>query len=120
MRYTAVEPNVHDIVFLSELTAAALALHACRDEFGCILSPPCVASLLAEQFSDSTDGIIVADRLAAVLAVNNRYRNAPCSLTGDTPVASVTDHALDTVLAPLGYPLNALDSLDSLVLEAVY
>ena len=120
MRYTAVEPYVHDIVFLSEFTAAALALYACRDKFACILSPPCIAAFLAEEFRDSIDSLVIAYRLAAVLTVNNRYRNAPCSLTGDTPVTSVAYHALDSVLAPLRDPLNRLDCLDSLVLEAVY
>ena len=116
---TAVEPDVHDVIFLGELLTAALALYFRRQEFRQILCPPSISALLAEQSGDVTNGGVVDDGLFAGLAVDDRDRYAPCSLTGDAPVAAVTNHALNALFAPLRNPLDGFDCLDCLILKAI-
>ena len=65
------------------------------------------------------DGIVVDDVFSAVLAVENRDRDTPGTLSGNAPVAAVTDHAGDTVLAPVRNPFHALDRFNGLLLELV-
>ena len=53
MGYAGIEPYIHDVIFLGELLAAALALGIRRDQLGNVLCPPCVGALLAEHVSDA-------------------------------------------------------------------
>ena len=120
VRNAAVEPNIHDVIFFGEFLAAAFTLYFRREEFRQILCPPCIGAFLAEQCCNIVNCGIVDNRLFAVLAVNNRNRNAPGTLTGNTPVTPVTNHALDTVFAPFRNPANVFNCLDCLILKAVY
>ena len=80
---------------------------------------PSVRAFLAEKLSNSEHSFLFNKRLAAVLAVENRDRYAPFSLTRDTPVFSVANHRGNSVLTPGRDPLNSVDSVNGLVLEVV-
>ena len=120
MAYAAVEPYIEDVLFLDKFGAAAFALCACGDNILNVLDEPGVGAFLAEHIGNCLDSLVGNNGLAAVLAVNNGNGNAPCSLTGDAPVAAVVYHTLYSVLAPLRDPLNIADSLNSLSLEVLY
>ena len=57
-------------------------------------------------------------KFLGLLVYEQRNRNTPCSLTGDTPVRTVGNHRLDTVLSPGRDPFNTLDGIESLLSEA--
>ena len=50
-------------------------------------------------------------QLAALPIDEQRDRHAPGALAGDTPVGTITDHAGDARLSPLGQPFDGLDGL---------
>src|SRR5699024_1008030 len=62
-----------------------------EDLFGGALIPG-VGALGGEEVGDGLDGLLVADGLAAVLAVEHRDGKTPPPLAGDAPVASFADH----------------------------
>ena len=66
------------------------------------------------------DSGIIYDGLFAVLAVDDRDRHTPGTLTGNAPVAAVTNHALDALFAPCRNPLDIFDCFDCLILKTVY
>ena len=115
-----VEPAVQRIFFLGEVDAAAVgALVAAGQDLLCGFLIPCVAALRAEQVADSLNGGIIADRLAAILAVEHGDGQTPAALTGNAPVGALAHHGLDAVLAPCGQPADILGGLHGSVLECV-
>ena len=53
---------------------------------------PGVGALLLEQAGDGVDGLVGADGLAAVLAVEHGDGQAPAALAADAPVGALPDH----------------------------
>ena len=90
-----------------------------RQEFGCFLFKPNVRAELAEQFGNLLDRLVVADRLAAVFAIEDRDRQSPVTLSGDTPVRSLSDHGNDPVFAPCGDPFDVVAGFDSFFFEGI-
>ena len=60
-------------------------------------------------------GLRIDYLFTAVFAVENRDRNAPGALAGNTPVTAVFNHARNTVLAPGGYPFNRFYRLNGFI-----
>ena len=95
-----VEPYVHDVFFFMEMGASAVrAFEAFRKEFFSGMSPPCIGAFFFYDFFDFLHRFISDDPLAAVVAVECRNRHAPGSLAGNTPVLTVADHVVETVMA---------------------
>ena len=118
--YAAVEPHVHNVVFFFKFLAAACAGNGCRNEIAEGTGVPCIRAFLPEQLGNSFNGFVRDNGLTAVLAVDHRDGHAPGTLTGNTPVAPVTHHALDTLLTPCGNPVHAFNCLDGFILKAIH
>ena len=120
MGYAGIKPNVHDVGFLFKVLAAAVrANSAFRQNLGCILDVPGVGTFLSKKLRNSLNTLFGNVFLAAILAEEDRDRNAPGSLTRDTPVTSVLDHADNSVLAPIRDPMYRTDSLNSFILKLI-
>ena len=118
MRRAGVEPAVERVGLLVKVLAAAVrAGEAFRDKLVRILLEPDVRAEFAEELRDLGDGLVGADGLAAVLAVEHRDRQAPAALTGDAPVGALADHGLHAVNAPRGQPAHIVARGAGLVLE---
>ena len=65
------------------------------------------------------DSLVVNDLRAAILTIENRNRHTPRSLAGNTPVAAVGNHIVNTVMSPRRNKFNTVDFLQSLLAEAV-
>ena len=116
---TGIKPYIHGVGFLVELTAAALTLDACRQNLSSRHVEPCVGTLFTEQISNGLNRLLIYQRLAALLAGEDRNRNTPDTLTGNTPVGTLTDHGGHALLTPAGNPLDVLTSLDCVILERI-
>ena len=115
---TGVEPYVHDVGVLAQMLAFALRAYSeVADKLFGRHRPPAVAAVLAHLLRDAAHAVAREDDLAAVLAVEGRYRNAPRALAADAPVGAVAHHVRDAVLAPVGYPFYFVDALERLVAE---
>ena len=113
-----IEPAVQRVGLLCEgLAAAVRAGEACGEDRGSVAVEPCVAAFLLKQGGDGFDALFGADGLAAVLAVEHGDGEAPAALTGDAPVAALTDHGAHTLLAPGGQPAHGFTGCDRFVFE---
>lgn len=75
--------------------------------------------LLFYDFFDFLHRFISDDPLAAVVAVECRNRHAPGSLAGNTPVLTVADHVVETVMAPGWDEACIVDSFQCFISEVV-
>ena len=116
---TGIKPYIHGVGFLVELAAAALTLGACRQNLSSRHVEPCVGALFTEQISNGLNRLLIYQRLAALLAGEDRNRNTPDTLTGNAPVGTLTDHGGHALLTPAGNPLDVLTSLDCVILERI-
>ena len=116
---TGIKPYIHGVGFLVELAAAALTLDACRQDLSSRHVEPCVGALFTEQISNGLNRLLIYQRLAALLAGEDRNRNTPDTLTGNTPVGTLTDHGGHALLTPAGNPLDVFTSLDCVILERI-
>ena len=105
----------------SEGLAAALGAHkALGKQLSCALFVPYVGAVLTKQLSHTLNGLIVTDGLFAAIAIEYRNGQTPMALTGDAPIGTVTDHALDAVTAPLREPLHLIARLNGGILEGIH
>ena len=116
-----VKPAVERVAFLVEgLAAAVRADEALRDQLHRVLLKPDIGAVIQEQLGDVGVGLLVADGLAAVLAVEDGDRQTPAALAGDAPVVALADHRDHAVLAPGGEPAHVLTGGNGFVLEGVH
>ena len=109
MGRTAVEPDIHDIRFFAEMSAAAFgAFGALRQDLLSRMSPPGIRAFFSKQVGNSIDSIVVDQVFVAVFTVEDRDRYAPDTLTGNAPVVTVGDHIMDTCFAPGRDPLHVI------------
>ena len=117
---TGVEPAVEGVgLFREVLSSAVRADKAFGQKRVGLPVEPGVAAFLLEDPGNVFNRLVGADRLAAVVAVEYRDRQAPSSLAGDAPVGSLADHGAHSLLAPGGVPFYVLTGLDGLILEGV-
>ena len=107
---TGVKPDVHDIFFFADRSAAALRT-AGKIPQKLLRSgrPPGVAPLFLHFLRNGADAIGRQDNLAALLAVKGGDRNAPNSLAADAPIGTISNHVADAVLTPRGNPSNLVN-----------
>ena len=100
------EPAVQGIGLLGEagFGTAVGAGEALRQDLLRLLGEPGVGAFGGEELGDGVDGLIGADGLAAVLAVEHGNGQAPLALAGDAPIVALSDHGLHPVNAPAGHP----------------
>ena len=67
-------------------------LKAFGQEVFSLVSIPSVRPLLAENVGNLCHYRLVDDFLTAILTIYNRNRNAPFSLTGNTPIGTLNNH----------------------------
>ncbi len=95
------------------------AAEALRQDLLRRLLEPGVAALGLEERGHGLDALLGADGLAAVVTVEDGDRQTPAALTGDAPVAALTDHGGHALLAPGGEPADVLAGADGILLEGV-
>ena len=117
-----VEPAVQGVGLLLEagVLAAVGAGEALRQHILRLHLEPGVGALLFKDIGDGVDGLVGADGLAAVLAVEHRDGQAPAALAADAPVGALQDHGAQAVLAPGGDPADVLAGGDGVVLEGLH
>ena len=75
MGHAGIKPNVHDVaLFCKGGAAALLALCASGQNFFRFLDVPSIGALCTEQLGNCVHRVLLDERLAAVLAVENRNR----------------------------------------------
>ena len=118
---TGVEPNVHNVAFLDKRMAAALRTGRAfgQDLLG-LGRIPGIAALFAEELRNTQHEILAHQRLAAILAVEDRDRHTPAALAGNAPVVALAHHGRDAVLAPGRNPLDLVDRVDGLLLDRIH
>ena len=121
VRGTGVEPAVKRVLFFGKagVLAAVRAGEALGQDVGGIHIEPGVGALFGKEVRDGLDGLVGADGLAAVLAVEHGDGQAPAALTGDAPVGALADHALHAVDAPARDPAHVVARGAGLILKRV-
>ena len=121
MRGAGVEPAVKRVLLFGKagVLAAVRAGEALGQDVGGIHIEPGVGALFGKEVRDGLDGLVGADGLAAVLAVEHGDGQAPAALTGDAPVGALADHALHAVDAPARDPAHVVARGAGLVLKGI-
>ena len=121
MRGAGVEPAVKRVLLFGKagVLAAVRAGEALGQDVGGIHIEPGVGALFGKEVRDGLDGLVGADGLAAVLAVEHGDGQAPAALTGDAPVGALADHALHAVDAPARDPAHVVARGAGLFLEGI-
>ena len=115
-----IEPNVHDIGFLGEVLMAALGAHkALRHQLVGGLLKPDVGAMVMEQVCNMIDGFRGYNICTALIAVENRNRHAPLTLTGNAPVGTLGNHGGHALFAPLRLPGDAVAGIHGSLLDGV-
>ena len=121
VRGSGVEPAVQGVGLLGEMLAAAMRTNKGIGQKLCsLLFVPNVRAMLAKRLGYDVNGLIGANGLLALLAVEHGNGQTPMALTGDTPVGSISHHLLDAFSSPIGKPLNVLASLDRIILKRLH
>ena len=116
-----VKPAVQSVGLLVEGFAAAMgAAQPFGNQLHGVLLKPDVGAVFVEQLREVGDGLVGADGLAAVPAVEHGDGQTPAALTGNAPVGTLPDHADHPLAAPGGQPLHILAGGDGLVLEGLH
>src|SRR5688572_16416164 len=106
MAHARVEPDVEDVFFLGKIAAAASgATETGRRELRRRADIPGVRAFRLEDGGDVVADLPAQDRLAALVAVENRNRHAPGALPRDAPVGPAFQHAADALAPPGRDPL---------------
>ena len=121
VRGAGVEPAVERILLLGEacVLAAVRAGEALGQDLLGLHIEPCVRALFTEEVGNGLDGLIGADGLAAVLAVEHGDGKTPAALAGDAPVGALADHALHALDAPARDPAHIVARGAGLFLEGI-
>ena len=121
VRGAGVEPAVERVLLLGEAgaLAAVRAGEALGQNVGGVHLEPGVGAFLGKEGGNSLDGLVGADRLAAVGAVEHGNGQTPATLTADAPVGALTDHALHAVDAPARDPAHVVARGAGLVLKGI-
>ena len=121
VRGAGVEPAVERILLLGEacVLAAVRAGEALGQDLLGLHIEPCVGALFTEEVGNGLDGLVGADGLAAVLAVEYGDGQTPAALAGDAPVGALADHALHALNAPARDPAHIVARGAGLFLEGI-
>src|SRR5699024_1264556 len=117
-----VEPAVQGVLLLGEaaLGRAVGAGEVLGEDVRRVHLIPGVGALLGEELAHRLDGLVGADGLAAIGAVEHGDGQAPAALAADAPVGPLPDHGLHPVDAPAGHPAHVVAGGAGLVLEGVH
>ena len=107
-----VEPDVEDVQLLPEAPPAARATLSRAEKIGRWMFVPCISPFTGEELPHPGEELRRGDDSVALLAVEDRDRNAPKALPGDAPVGSVGHHAGHPFFTPRGKPLHFPDLLE--------
>ena len=117
---TGVKPAVQRVSFLGEVRAAAMgAYEALREKIGSIQIKPGIAALLFKDRGDRLNGLIGADRLFAVRAVENGNGETPAALAGNAPVGPFADHGTHALFAPFRQPADVFTGGDGFFFKRI-
>ena len=106
MRASGVKPYIHRIGFLAEFSIwGAWVCIALRQQLLRVLFKPDIAAMLTEQLCHMGKYSLIHNR-RIILRIENRNRNTPCTLTGNTPVTAIGNHIVHALLSPLRNPVN--------------
>ena len=121
MGRAGIKPTVKRVGLLAKAMrlAAMRTYESLGKDLVCFHHKPSVRSLFAEELRDDIDGLVVADGLLAIVAIEYGNRQTPMTLTGNTPVGSLSDHLDHSLLSPCGKPLYRLTSLNCRILEGL-
>ena len=111
---TGVDPNVEGVAALRGTFGKAEEL----GEFDVGFFEPNVGAFFLDEIGDLL-GKLGGDDGLGVSIKEDRKRHTPGPLTGDTPVGTGFDRAVDAVAAPLGQPLDLIDFAQGFFSELV-
>ena len=105
-RRTRIEPHIEDVGLFSEIIPGTFrTFESVGKKFGLSLGIPRVCSFFRKDVSDMIDDFRVGNRFIATIAVEDRNRNAPTSLTRNAPVGPTLEHVTHSALTPGGKPI---------------
>ncbi|MNR09803.1 hypothetical protein D3C85_1260230 [compost metagenome] len=120
MTGTGIKPYVHDVCFFTELAMATFGTCCTMwKQIFFFLGKPSLGTFLLKQLGNMLDCLLVHKRLITAAAIENRDRNAPCALSGNTPVSTISDHVVKTNFAPFWCPFHLLDFIQHLLSELI-
>ena len=111
---TRVDPDVEGVAALRRAFRKAEEL----GEFDVGFFEPNVGAFFLDEIGNLL-GQFGGDDGTAVFVKEDRKRHTPGALTGDTPVGTGLDRAVDAVAAPLGQPLDLIDFAQGFFSELV-
>src|SRR5688572_19340305 len=108
-----VEPDVENISFFNELSAATPgAFPVLTDQLGRPALVPDIRGVLAEERNYSIQNLAVRDGLAPTRAITGQDRHAPDTLPGDAPIGARCDDARGALFGPWRQPVDIADRFD--------
>ncbi len=100
--YTAVEPDIKNIIFLAYMSATAFrTFKISRKKILCRFVMPHCNSFFRDFICDFVGNSGINNFLAAIITTESNNGNAPGSLSRNTPVGSIFNHRGYSFSAPL-------------------
>ena len=114
-----VPPDVEDVLLSPEVGAAAARAFLALREVGRGVEIPGLDALLLELVGNPAHERWRHERLAALLAVEDRDGHAPGALARQAPVGPVLDHVVDALAPPSRDPANPVDLVEGAAAQPV-
>ena len=84
-----------------------------------VLAKPQVSTMAGDFVGNSANNASIEQGNASFI-VESWQRNTPVSLTGDAPIGPRGNGTADTVLTPIGYPLDVSDGVEDFAAYAIF
>ena len=118
---TRIDPAVERVCLLAEVILAAFRADKAFGKKGRGFKvEPSVRTERSEFIGYGVYGLVVADRLAAVLTIEYGNRKSPLSLAGNAPVGALLNHRNNAFAAPFRDPFHLAAGVDRFVFKCVY
>ena len=117
---TGVKPYVHDVLFLCKQTIWRFFIHiTIRQKILCFTFKPDIGTMLFKQIGDVFKYFHIHDR-RTVFTIDDRNRYTPKTLSGNTPVTTIGNHVMHSLLAEVVMPFDLIvDFIQQLWLDLI-
>ena len=118
-RRAGIDPDVERVGgFADRLGAVPVGRLNRSPQVGQLALEPDIGAVFLDEIGSVTDDTCIENRLA-LRVIKRRDRHAPRSLPGDAPVGARLHGALDSVSAPAGHPIDAVDRSERLIAKPI-
>ena len=121
MTGAGVKPNIHNIRFFTEMGSAAFwANQTFRNQFLYIFGKPNIRAMFSNQLLHPFNSGIIDNRFITFGTIENRDWHTPGSLSGNTPVATISNHVINSIMPPGWEEFNFINFIQCFLTEPVY